>query len=119
MHAFPELMEEWDWEKNGRTDPAKLAPSSGRKVWWTGKCGHSWQAPPSNRVYGSSCPYCSGRAVLPGFNDLAATHPQIASEWCYERNKGFTPETVLRGLIKSVGSNTLVQFSHWSPRAFS
>ena len=97
MHAFPELMEEWDWEKNGRTDPAKLAPSSGRKVWWTGKCGHSWQAPPSNRVYGSSCPYCSGRAVLPGFNDLAATHPQIASEWCYERNKGFTPETVLRG----------------------
>lgn len=27
------------------------------------------------------CPYCSGRKVLAGYNDLAATHPVIAPMW--------------------------------------
>lgn len=99
-HAYPELMNEWDWEKNGSADPGKMAPSSRRKVWWTGKCGHNWQASPCSRVYGSGCPYCTGRLVLPGFNDLATTHPQIAAEWCYGRNEGFSPETVHGGSMR-------------------
>ncbi len=30
---------------------------------------------------GVGCPYCAGTAVLPGFNDLATTHPDLSSEW--------------------------------------
>lgn len=96
-HTFPELVKQWDWERNGNIDPERIAPSSKRKVWWIGECGHSWQAAPSNRIYGAGCPYCTGRAVLTGFNDLATTHPQIAAEWCRERNEGFSPETVHGG----------------------
>ena len=101
-HAYPGLIEEWDWERNGPVDPGKLAPSSKRKVWWKGRCGHNWQAAPASRVYGTDCPYCAGRRVLSGFNDLASAYPSIASEWCYEKNEGLSPETVHYGSCKYV-----------------
>ena len=37
------------------------------------------------------CPYCSGKKVLVGFNDLATTHPELAQE-AY----GWDPSTVTR-----------------------
>lgn len=33
-----------------------------------------------------NCPYCSGQMVLPGFNDLATTHPDVVQHWDYGRN---------------------------------
>lgn len=41
--------------------------------------GHVWSATPFN-VYmnGSGCPYCAGKKVLVGFNDLWTTRPDIA-----------------------------------------
>ena len=29
----------------------------------------------------TNCPYCSGRKVVEGINDLATTHPEIAKQW--------------------------------------
>lgn len=100
FHARPDLMGEWDWERNEYLDPAKMAPSSSKKVWWLGKCGHRWQAAPKNRIYGNGCPYCSGRMILAGFNDLLSQRPEVAAEWCYERNEGLTPELVHYGSNK-------------------
>lgn len=35
---------------------------------------------------GQNCPYCSGKRVLAGFNDLATTHPHLAAQWHPELN---------------------------------
>ncbi len=40
------------------------------------------------------CPYCSGRKVLAGYNDLATTHPDIAAVWHPRMNKRLKPAGV-------------------------
>lgn len=58
----------------------ELGVGSGRKVMWRCKLGHVWEATPNARsTNGQGCPYCSGRRVLVGFNDLATTHPDVAA----------------------------------------
>lgn len=48
------------------------------KIRFQCKHGHIWWAEPHNVERGSGCPYCSGRKVLIGFNDLWTTRPDIA-----------------------------------------
>lgn len=43
---------------------------------------------------GSGCPVCAGKAVEPGFNDLAHGFPEVAAQWDTEKNNGLTPEQV-------------------------
>lgn len=40
--------------------------------------GHIWSATPNRILAGCGCPYCAGKKVLIGFNDLWTTHPEIA-----------------------------------------
>lgn len=90
----PALAEEWDGIKNGRLTSEEVQPGSTKKVWWRCAEGHSWQAAVSSRVAGKGCPYCAGRKVMPGFNDLAAADPELAAQWDYGRNGGLRPEDV-------------------------
>lgn len=39
-----------------------------------------------SRVAGTGCPVCTGRVVLPGFNDLASQFPDFLVEWDDERS---------------------------------
>ena len=58
-----------------------ISPYSKEKVEWKCKNNHTWFATPSNRTTkNSQCPYCSGRKALPGTNDLATTHPELAKQ---------------------------------------
>lgn len=57
---------------------ATLKPGSNTSVLW--QCptnpNHTWKATPYSRTAKKTgCPYCSGRKVVPGVNDLATTHP--------------------------------------------
>ena len=90
----PALAEEWDGIKNGRLTPEEVQPGSTKKVWWRCRKGHSWQAAVYSRTAGTGCPYCAGRKVMPGFNDLAAADPELAAQWDYGRNGGLRPEDV-------------------------
>ena len=64
---------------------------------------HEWQAVIAARaVENSGCPYCTGRRVLAGFNDLAALHPEIAAQWDDTLNGTLTPEMVTPGSHKRV-----------------
>ena len=56
----PEILPEWDYEKN-TIKPNEIARSSSQKVWWKCKeCGHSWKAPINNRTFNNSgCPKCN------------------------------------------------------------
>jgi hypothetical protein len=89
----PELAAEADgW------DPKKISPFSGVAKKWKCSLGHSWKAKPSDRQRGDQCPFCSGRRVLPGFNDLATSHPDLAKQ-----ADGWDPQLINFGSNKSLG----------------
>lgn len=99
----PGIADEWDQEKNVERRPDEVLPGSGIKVWWKCDKGHSWEAVINTRaVRGYGCPYCEGRRVWPGFNDLATTMPEIAAQWDYEKNVDLNPTQVLSGSDKRV-----------------
>lgn len=95
----PEAAAEWHPEKNGDLTPASVRSDLHKKVWWKCPEGHEYQKPLVQRAAGSGCPYCNKRKLLPGFNDLATTHPDLAAEWDYDRNMD-TPQDFLAGSHK-------------------
>lgn len=68
------------------------APS--KKVWWLGKCGHSWQSSYFDRSRGYGCSYCSGKKILIGFNDFQSQNPEIAKEWHPTKNDDLLPTQI-------------------------
>ena len=101
--ARPDMLEEWDYEKN-TLKPSEILPSAHDKVWWKCKLGHSWQAMVFSRTREkqAGCPYCTGRKVLAGFNDLATLKPKVAEQWHPTMNSGLRPEDVTLGSNKKV-----------------
>ena len=94
-----ELMNEWDYEKN-IVDPHTIRYGSNKKVWWRCSKGHSWEALICNRTTnGSGCPFCSGKRVLRGFNDLSTVAPHLLSEWDFSNNL-ISPDDVTAGTTK-------------------
>jgi hypothetical protein len=89
---LPEIASEADgW------NPEEVSPKSSKNLDWKCKLGHSWKAKPADRSRGDQCPYCSGKRVLSGFNDLSTTHPSLADE-----AQGWNPTEVSFGSNKSV-----------------
>lgn len=86
---IPELAREWDWEKND-IDPSKVSRGSMKKRWWTCEKGHSFDMSPNSRTNKKKkqhCPYCSGKRVLKGVNDLLTKHPEVKEIWDWEKNR--------------------------------
>lgn len=54
----PELLEQWDYTKNGKT-PEQYRAHSNLKVWWICEKKHTWAATPDSRSRGSGCPVCA------------------------------------------------------------
>ena len=96
----PELVDEWSSE-NKPLKPNNVNAASHRKVKWKGKCGHEWTAEIRARVKGTGCPYCSNNKIMPGFNDLATLHPELAKEWS-PRNLPWTPDQAPAGANRMV-----------------
>ena len=62
-------------------DAYTVTEKSNKVLNWKCNNGHTWRAPVARLVtQGHHCPYCIGKTVLPGFNDIATTHPEIAKE---------------------------------------
>ena len=60
--------------------PTKVSKGTKKKFDWKCIKGHIFLATVYSRTSGGGCPYCAGKAVLPGFNDLLTTHPELAKE---------------------------------------
>jgi hypothetical protein len=79
---FPEIASEaFGW------DPSKIATRSKDRLTWLCSKNHQFVASVRDRTRqdeqrhkGTSCPFCSGKKVLIGFNDFATTHPELAGE---------------------------------------
>ena len=91
----PELLKEWYYDKND-IQPCQITVDSFKKVWWKCKHGHKWKSTIASKIKNNGkCPICSNKKVLKGYNDLATVSPEIAKEWNYDKNKKFTPSTIL------------------------
>ena len=63
--VHPELLAEWNYEKNGSLLPTGVSYGSRKKVWWICKKGHEWQAEVNCRNAGQNCTYCSKEKISP------------------------------------------------------
>jgi len=97
----PELAEEWHPTKNNDLCPSDVAPFSGLKVWWKGKCGHEWEAFIRNRANGNGCPYCTSQIVTEE-TSLGAIFPDLTLEWNFEKNGELTPFDIFPNSNKKV-----------------
>lgn len=99
--THPELLEEWDYEKN-EIQPTEVSKGYEKKVWWKCNKGHSYFTSPNRKTSkNAKCPYCSGQRVLTGFNDIATTNPELLKEWDYERNT-IKPTEISKGSGKKI-----------------
>lgn len=90
-----------DYRKNENEgiDLSSLTVGSHKRVWFTCEAGHSWDGVFKD-VKG--CPYCSGKRVASGYNDLATLYPALSREWHPAKNGGLFPEAVSPNSQKKV-----------------
>lgn len=92
---YPDIAAQWHPTKNGSLTPSDVAPTTRHKAWWQcTKQPHAWLATVGSRTAGRGCPYCSGKRVLPGFNDLATVRPDVVSLRHPTRNASFSAQEV-------------------------
>ena len=98
-----ELLQQWHYAKNDGLTPDAVTCHSRQKVWWIDRLGHEWQQEIYSRTaLFRGCPFCAGREVLAGFNDLASTHPALSAQWDWEKNFDLTPQMVMAGNSRKV-----------------
>ena len=105
----PELIKEWDYDKNIDLKPDEVSSGSGKRAWWKcSKCGHEWQSIISNRTKGRNCPKCSrleaakARSLPKPGESLQDKHPELIKEWDYDKNIDLKPDEVSCGSSKKV-----------------
>lgn len=97
LKDYPNLVEEWNYKKNEELGLFldKITSKNGNKAWWIcKKCEGEWFATIASRTDNHGCPYCSGRLVKKGINDLETLCPEIASEWHPTKNGTLKPYEV-------------------------
>lgn len=101
---MPDVARRWHPTMNGTLKPTDVVPGSDRKIWWLCDKGHTWQARIANvsKQRGTGCKLCQAEANserirkrgVHNTGSLAATFPEIASEWHPTRNGKWTPQDV-------------------------
>lgn len=97
LKDYPNLVEEWNYKKNEELGLFldKITSKNGNKAWWIcKKCEGEWFATIASRTDNHGCPYCSGRLVKKGINDLETLCSEIASEWHPTKNGTLKPYEV-------------------------
>ncbi len=103
FESYPQVAEEWNYDKNGMLRPEMFTPSSGVKVWWRcSKCNNEWQAIIASRAKGHGCPICGIKKLcysrtkkkVENAGSLLEKCPEVAKEWNYDKNVGLTPDKV-------------------------
>ena len=94
----PNIEEYWDYEKNGIIKPEQISHASVKRIYLKCPKGHNWVAKAGDFVLRPYCPYCDGRRVWPGFNDLFTTNPELKPLW--SKNNIIDPSTIKKGCNK-------------------
>lgn len=104
--THPEVAKFWHPTKNSITPQEITYGIRLRQFWWLGECGHEWETKPaamtSSYRTGSGCPYCSGKKLLSGFNDLDTRYKDISKEWHPSKNSIGGPHLIVSGSSQKV-----------------
>lgn len=114
----PELLKEWNYEKNGNLTPESIAPSSSKKVWWMCPKGHEYETSILNKTKrnGTKCPICCNQKVLKGYNDLKTLNPDLAIEVDLFKNDGKTSEDFVVNSSKEIWWKCKICGFNWKAR---
>lgn len=103
---FPQLLMEWDQEKNCDLNPFEITERSPRKVWWRCKdCGNEWRTSIFQRtVNGNNCRRCYNKrqATPEEGKSLFDVDPILATQWHPSLNGELTPKDVFADSGKNV-----------------
>lgn len=99
-HKFPNLLNEWDYQKN-KLSPEQVSAGTRNKAYWIcSKCKYSWKASVvSSASGGRSCTRCAGK-VADETNSISVTHPHLLEEWDNSKNIDLEPTSVIAGSDK-------------------
>lgn len=96
---YPDLIKEWNYEKNDK-NPSEYTPNSRYKVWWIcSVCEKEWQAKISHRVQGVGCPNCAIErsknayieTKLKTAKSFGELHPELLEDWDFNKNVDVDP----------------------------
>ena len=115
MNLFPELMEEWDFDKN-IISPDTVGIGSQQRVWWICKNdnAHKFDAVITERVKGKKCPKCFPKNSTPNVLPFVTSQPDLLKEWDYKKNQNVDPSTLRIGSTKKVGWVCSLCGHNWS-----
>ena len=85
---FPQIADEWNYDKNQNLKTEDVTYGTNKKVWWRCERGHDYQARVHERTRkGNKCPVCSNHKILKGYNDLDSQFPDLMKEWDFDKNE--------------------------------
>jgi hypothetical protein len=103
--SHPEIINEWDFNRNAPLTPFEVLPGSDIEVFWI--CSKTSSHPSfKSKIYDKTrskkggCPYCSRKKVLTE-DSLQMKHPDIAADWDFSKNER-NPINELPGSAKKV-----------------
>ena len=98
---FPELMKEWNFDKNKELNPKEIKPGTHKKAWWVCSKKHEWVAEIRSRTLRNktNCPYCANQKIGYG-NDFQTMFPDKAKQWHISKNGNLKPEKITPGSHK-------------------
>lgn len=101
----PKIAKLWHPDKNEPLLPSSVPAFRKTKYWWQCSLGHDFEARPADlcrKPDASPCPFCIGRRVLIGFNDLSSQRALVAKEWHPNKNIPLTSDSVSFSSSKKV-----------------
>jgi hypothetical protein len=84
LTVFPGIAEELHPLKNEGLNADDFSAGSHDFAWWLCSSGHEWRAKVEARTRSArptGCPYCAGKKVISGINDLETVSPELANEF--------------------------------------
>ncbi|MBQ3946307.1 MAG: zinc-ribbon domain-containing protein [Alphaproteobacteria bacterium] len=101
----PDLVKDWNYEKNGNLKPTMFGINSNDYVWWKcAKCGHEWRTSIIQRggKRESGCPECSkekrGKTFTKGKveerGSLEENNSELAKQWNPTKNGDLKPSDI-------------------------
>lgn len=101
----PEIVKEWDFDKNGDLHPSDCMSGSRKKLWWIcPKCNQSYESGPAERIRGRECPNEGCRkkkqaenikkALVEKRGSLLEQNPELANQWHPDKNGKLRPDSI-------------------------
>ena len=86
LYKYPNVAKQYS--KENKIEANNIYYATHKHVLWECEYGHTWDASVLSRtIKNTNCPYCAGRKVKEGFNDLQSQRPELANEYDTVLNK--------------------------------